>query len=91
MSHPRAAPGQIKVKYGVREGDLFLCHGEGTAKADAALLIGAVTDRVLDCDITTRYRLECAGKIGPSVLQQLEARGYDVTTLEISIRKKESN
>ena len=88
MSHPSAARGQIKVKYGVREKDLFLCHGEGTSKADVALLIGAVKDRVLETDIQTRYRLECGGHMSHCILDELEARGYDPTTLEISIRKK---
>lgn len=88
MSHPTAVAGQIKVKYGKREGDLFLCSGEGTSKADAALLIGAVTDMVATPDFKTAYNLHLQGFMAPSVLDQLEARGYDPTTLEISIRKK---
>lgn len=88
MSHPTAAPGQIKVKYGKREGDLFMCHGEGTSKADVNLLLGAVMDHVLEADFKTTYDLHCQNKFADSVLKQLEARGYDPTTLEISIRKK---
>jgi hypothetical protein len=88
MSHPSAASGQIKIKHGKRENDLFICNGEGTSKADAHLLLGAVKDRVLQADFETSYRLEVEGKMTDSVLAQLEARGYDPTTLEISIRKK---
>jgi len=88
MSHPSAAPGQVKVKYGKRERDLFMCHGEGTSKADAVLLLMALKERTLECDFLTVYDLEVSGQMGPSVLDQLEARGYDITTLEISIRKK---
>lgn len=88
MSHPSAAPGQIKIKYGKREGDLFICHGDGTSRADALLLVGAVKDRVLDADFGTHYNLEADGHMTDGILAQLEARGYDSTTLEISIRKK---
>lgn len=88
MSHPRAAAGQIKVKHGKRENDLFICYGAGTTRADAFLLLGAVKDRVLTADFCTVFELERDGHMGPSILDQLEARGYDPTTLEISIRKK---
>ena len=89
MSHPSAAPGQLKIKHGKRENDLFFCHGPGTAKADAFLLLGAVTERVCEPDFATRLRMEMEGQVVDSVLAQLEARGYDPTTLEITIRKKE--
>ncbi|EPX84783.1 hypothetical protein [Salipiger mucosus] len=89
MSHPSAAPGQLKIKHGKREGDLFFCHGPGTAKADVHLLLGALTERVCEPDFGARYRMELDGQMADSILAQLEARGYDPTTLEISIRKKE--
>lgn len=88
MSHPTAAPGQIKVKYAKLEGDLYMCHGEGTSKADVNLLMGAVTDHVLEADFKTTHDLHCRNQLTDSVLSQLEARGYDPATLEISIRKK---
>jgi hypothetical protein len=88
MSHPSAAAGQVKIKYGKREGDLFVCNGDGTSRADAHLLMGAVMDRTLQTDFATAYRLEKDGHMGRSILEQLEARGYDPETLQISIRKK---
>jgi len=87
LSHPRAASGQIKVKYGKREGDLLFCHGDGTRRADALLLLGALTQDALDADFGTHYRLAVSGQFGPSALKELEDRGYDPTTLEVSIRK----
>lgn len=88
MSHPSAAPGQIKIKHGRRQDDLFICNGEGTSKSDALLLLGAVKDRVLNADFLTHFDLEVDGKMTDGILAQLEARGYDPKTLEISIRKK---
>lgn len=88
LSHPSASPGQIKVKHGKRHGDLCFCNGEGTARADALLLLSAVKDRVAEPDFATAYAMELKGQMSPSILDQLEARGYDTSTLEISIRKR---
>lgn len=88
MSHPRASDGQIKLKYDKRSGDLFFCYGEGTARADALLLLGAVKDPVAEPNFQEAYKMEVEGRMTPSILDQLEARGYDPTTLEVSIRKK---
>jgi hypothetical protein len=88
VSHPRASAGQIKLKHGKRSGDLFFCYGEGTSRSDALLLLAAVKDRVAEPDFATAYRMELEGRMAASVLDQLEARGYDPATLEISIRKK---
>lgn len=88
MSHPYAGPGQIKIKHGRRQDDLFICQGEGTCKSDALLLLAAVKDRVMVPDFKTSYKLEMAGMMQDDILTQLEARGYDPKTLEISIRKK---
>ncbi|MFX4300205.1 hypothetical protein [Pseudosulfitobacter pseudonitzschiae] len=87
MSHPSASPGQIKIKHGLRRDDLFICNGEGASKSDALLLLGAVMNRVLEADFMTHFDLEVDGHMADGILAQLEARGYDPKTLEISIRK----
>ena len=53
--------------------------GNGASKNDAALIMFALCDQPL----YTR-----AGKNDPSLVNELEARGYDITTLRFSIRKK---
>jgi hypothetical protein len=57
--------------------------GEGCGKRDGALL------HYLLCSKRMNWR---GGKpnVEPSFLEELEARGYDLTTLRFSVRKKEA-
>ena len=76
---PEAKPGQLLVKYGkdCGEQDLFYCHPENTCgmRRDARLLMLAIEKvDVLD---------------GKSLREHLEERGYDITTLKLSVSKLE--
>lgn len=73
---PVAKPGQLLVKYGQEHGDqdLYFCHGgDGASKRDANLLILAFSRDLGN---------------GKSLRQELEARGYDITTLRLSVMHK---
>lgn len=89
MSHPSASTGQLKVKFGKREGALMFCHGAGTSKSDAWLLNSLLNGKQLNAPFGISLMLHTDGHMGPSLLEELDQRGYDVDTLEISIRKKD--
>jgi hypothetical protein len=71
----KARPGEIKTGWNARERDIGFAWGaDGAAKADANLLYGALCfKRVLG---------------ERTLIQELEARGYDLTTMRFSIRRK---
>lgn len=75
---PTARPGQVKIQYGKVANDLMMCWGDGTAKADANLLI---------CAVTSPKHHPFDDTWEPSLLDELRDRGYDITTLRISIEK----
>lgn len=89
---PKAKPGELKAQWGKWPGDLpELCYvwGAGISKRDANLMHDMLCEK--------RARLAFGDdrlKLGPpiiydkSFLQELEARGYDITTLRFSIQKK---
>ncbi len=75
---PVAKAGELLVKYGQEYGDrdLYYCwppNGDGM-KRDSGLLMKAIDDVKIYEDRTLR--------------QELELRGYDITTLKFSIKKK---
>jgi len=75
---PHAEPGQLLVKYGRSEGeeDLFYCHGGGGANKCDSRLLSHFFEGVNWPD-------------GLNLRQELDDRGYDITTLKFSIMKKE--
>ena len=80
-----AKPGELKAKWAkMRYANPDLCYiwGENTTSADAHLLHGIFH--------LPRYRPGQGWdeKPDPPFLEELEARGYDITTLKFSIRKK---
>lgn len=71
----RARPGELKATWSRREEDInFDWGGSGAGKPDGHMLYGAICCVVL------------VG--GKTLMQELEARGYDLTTLRFSIRQK---
>ncbi len=79
---PRAREGQIKVQWAnTAEGgeDLHYFRGEGVGRADGWLLHSA---------ISAPTHSPMKNEWHPSLLEELEARGYDIKTLKISVEKK---
>lgn len=71
----KAKPGQLKAYYGELPNDspdVLYSWGEGTLKADARLI----------------YAMFSGFQFEGGYLKELEARGYDLSTIEFSIRKK---
>uniref|UniRef100_A0A6H1ZXK8 Uncharacterized protein n=1 Tax=viral metagenome TaxID=1070528 RepID=A0A6H1ZXK8_9ZZZZ len=78
---PRAKPGQLKVQWGKLpddDPDIVYSGGIGTNGCDRALLHHVFG--------SPRYTYD--GNTTPSLYDELEARGYDLTTLKFSIEKR---
>jgi len=81
-------PGVLEVYWGVMKGestpDIIYHRGDGCARPDGHLLYS-----VFGCK-RERFDSERGQTIhDPSLLEELEARGYDLTTLKFSIKKKQ--
>ena len=74
---PKAKQGELLVKFGKADGelDIFYCwQGDSNMKRDSNML---------------SHVFESASIFdGKSLRQELESRGYDITTLKFSIMKK---
>lgn len=90
-----AKPGELLVYYGkLPHSDPDICYawgGGGASKQDGNFLsyvLGSPRCKPAVSEVEVRR----AGRRGfvfePSVLEELEARGYDLTTLRFSIQKK---
>lgn len=84
---PRVRAGQLKLQYGKIAGhkpDIVVAWGDGTCRADASLIMNALTAPQMTSarDSLFGYEFE------PSIVEELERRGYDVTTLRFSIEMK---
>lgn len=81
-----AKPGELKMYWSKRERDLMIDNGGGGAcRADAHLLHSAICSE--------RYGPGMGVPLGhyvvdKSLADELKARGYDLSTLKFSIRKK---
>lgn len=79
---PIAKPGDLKMYWGKVQDSLShqVCGawGDGSSKRDLHLLFGAL------CEPRNRYM---ASEQYPSIVDELIARGYDITTLKFSIQK----
>lgn len=91
---PKAKPGELKMGYGKMPGDapdLCFAWGDGCSKRDGNLM------HYIFCGKRQRvtYGNEKVEKgpvvFDPSFVEELEARGYDITTLRFSIMKKTVN
>lgn len=83
-----AKDGQIKVGWG-REPhetpDICYAWGNGVPKGDANMVMHALSSERLRPTLTGNPQWE------KSILDELEERGYDLTTLKFSIQKKEQS
>ena len=72
----QAKPGELRVYYGMADGegpDVCFANGPGTGRPDS---------RLLNTAFCTTLPLDV------NLVDELQARGYDITTLRFSIRKK---
>ena len=83
----RFKPGVLEVYWGVTKGDptpdIIYHRGEGCAKPDGHLLYSFFGCKRERQDWQTGKTV-----FDQSLLEELEARGYDLTTLKFSIKKK---
>ena len=77
---PKVSEGQIKMQRGRIDGSVDMCifYGDNTPRCDRALVMNAFA---FD-------RLDYKGERQPSLVEELEKRGYDMDTLKFSIEKK---
>jgi len=75
---PKARPGELKVSYGKEPHDIpdiFYCYGgEGATSSDSRML--------------SNFFEGTKGLFGRNLRQELEHRGYDITTMKFSIQHK---
>jgi len=83
---PKAAPGELLMRWGKlphENPDMCMAWGEGCTRRDGGLL------HYLLCSKRMTWK-DGNPRFEPSFLEELEARGYDLTTLRFSVRKKEA-
>jgi hypothetical protein len=77
---PKAKPGELKVAYGRGDHgdgpDIYYCHGASGADRCDARMISSYFDDIKGLD-------------GKTMRQELEVRGYDITTMKFSIQQKQ--
>lgn len=84
---PKVIEGQIKVQRGKIDGDVDMCifYGDNVPRCDRALVLNVLGSERQRTDFSTMQPV-----FDPSLLDELEARGYDLDTLRFSIERKET-
>jgi hypothetical protein len=91
---PKCKPGQLLLYYGKAPGDSTpdICvawGGAGADKPDSRLIMSAFTSERLELVYgEEREKIGYPYKWVHSLAKELEARGYDITTLRFSIEQK---
>ena len=83
---PTARPGELLMRWGRLPGgepDMCFAWGAGCDNRDSRLLHYKIACQTPDLRSEPLF-----SKMLPSLLEQLEARGYDLTTFRLSICKK---
>lgn len=82
---PKTKDGQIIVRRGKIDGDVDMCifFGDGVPRCDRALVIDALCSKRQRTDLSTMRPV-----FDPSLMNELDERGYDIDTLRFSIQKK---
>ena len=79
-----ANPGQVKMYWSKREKDLMFDWNSPASKSDSHLLHNVLCNkRFLPSFLSPKEWQE-----EKSLIDELEERGYDITTLKFSIKKK---
>lgn len=86
---PKLKDGELRVYYGKLSHDapdvIYEWRGDYSMKRDSRLLAYHLGSEHPD-----PHTLPIFSKMNPSLLNELEARGYDLTTIKFSIMKKDS-
>lgn len=84
---PKVIEGQIKVQMGKIDGDVDMCifYGDNVPRCDRALVLNVLGSKRQRTDFSTMRPV-----FDPSLFDELEKRGYDLNTLQFSIKRKES-
>lgn len=87
VRRPKLKEGELRVYWGRLHGDypdvIYEWLGGASMRRDSALLHNCIGSKQPDCFATPLF-----SKMHPSLLEELESRGYDLTTLRFSIMKK---
>lgn len=91
LRKPKLKDGELMMYWGreapgERPDIIFAWQGDSEMRRDTAFLHYALATQKPDLHTTPLF-----SKMNPSFLEELEARGYDLTTLRFSIKKKETN
>lgn len=78
--NPKVIEGQIKMQRGNVDGapDMCIFYGDNVPRCDRALVMNYL------CSTRLNWRQE----VEPSLIDELERRGYDLETLRFSIERK---
>lgn len=94
---PTVREGELHIYWGKESRgcgpDVIYHNGDGTSKADLRLLHNVIGSQSQHLNLAAPLcspRLDWV-KFEPSLLDELEMRGYDLTTLHFYIRKKSPN
>jgi hypothetical protein len=90
LREPILKNGELRIYWGCDPHDktpdvMFAWQGDGTMKRDSYLLHYMMAGKHPDPYVTPVF-----SKMRPSLLEELDARGYDLTTLKFSIKKKQN-
>lgn len=84
---PKAKPGELRACWGKADRwsgpDICYAWGDGVPRADGRLLHNTLSSERMTVDFPNTGH-----KWVPSFVQELEERGYDLTTLRFSIQRK---
>jgi hypothetical protein len=87
---PKLADGELRIYWGREPRGIpeimFAWQGDRSMKYDSKLLHYMMASKHPDPNVTPIF-----SKMRPSLFEELEARGYDMTTLKFSIMKKAAN
>lgn len=90
LRKPKLTDGELRIYWGHEPGDIpdimFAWQGDRSMKRDAGLLHYIMANKRPD-----PFAKPIFSKMDPSLFEELEARGYDLTTLKFSIMKKSAH
>jgi len=87
LRKPKLKDGELRMYWGRLPHDspdvIFAWQGDQSMRRDTALLYCAMATDQPDLHTTPLF-----SKMNPSLIKELELRGYDITTIKFSIMKK---